>query len=135
MSRWASGRNSRRPFTTKVGPSLDVLANPHFIVCGVAGYTAQSRVVRDFWSIVHNDLTVDQRIALLGFVTGSSRMPLGGMKELRVVIQRAGPDSAALPSASTCFHTLLLPEYSSREKLRAKLLQALDLGLVGFGLM
>jgi ubiquitin-protein ligase E3 A len=98
------------------------------------GYSAESPVIRHFWSVVHNDLSYDQRIALLAFVTGSSRMPLGGMSELRMIIQRAGPDGEMLPTASTCFHTLLLPDYASRDALKAKLLLALEHGGEGFGL-
>jgi len=61
------------------------------------------------------------------------------------IIARHGPDSdmykysllfltcLRLPSAHTCFNHLLLPEYSSKEKLREKLLIAIN-NSVGFGL-
>jgi len=47
--------------------------------------------------------------------------------------QRAGPDSDKLPTAHTCFNALLLPDYSSKDKLRAKLLTAIR-NAQGFGL-
>jgi hypothetical protein len=47
--------------------------------------------------------------------------------------QRAGPDSEKLPIAHTCFNALLLPEYGSRAKLRAKLMTAIQ-NAQGFGL-
>ena len=40
-------------------------------------------------------------------------------------MQRAGPDTERLPTASTCFHVLLLPEYDTPEKLATKLDAAL----------
>ncbi len=43
------------------------------------------------------------------------------------------PDSERLPSAHTCFNVLLLPDYASQAKLRAKLLTAID-NAQGFGL-
>jgi hypothetical protein len=58
---------------------------------------------------------------------------VGGLGKLQLVIQREGPDSERLPSAHTCFNYLLLPEYGSKEKLRARLLTAIEHGQ-GFGL-
>lgn len=58
---------------------------------------------------------------------------MGGLGRLSLVIQRSGPDSERLPTAHTCFNYLLLPEYSSKEKLQARLLTAID-NAQGFGL-
>lgn len=43
-------------------------------------------------------------------------------------------DPTQLPTASTCFHQLRLPNVPTEAELRTKLLIALDLGLTGFGL-
>jgi hypothetical protein len=48
------------------------------------------------------------------------------------VVQRNGPDSERVPTSLTCFGRLLLPEYSSRRKLKEKLRLALENGR-GFG--
>lgn len=48
---------------------------------------------RQFWSVVHHDLTNEQKKKLLLFVTASDRVPVGGLKELTFYIQRNGPDS------------------------------------------
>ena len=48
-------------------------------------------------------------------------------------LQRGGPDTDRLPTSHTCYNTLLLPEYSSRAKLRERLLLAID-NAQGFGL-
>jgi ubiquitin-protein ligase E3 A len=48
-------------------------------------------------------------------------------------IQRAGPDSDFLPTAHTCFNTVLLPEYKDKAKLQALLNKAIT-ECEGFGL-
>ena len=50
------------------------------------------------------------------------------------VIMKHGEDSDQLPSAHTCFNHLLLPNYSTREKLKEKLLIAI-INSEGFGLL
>eukprot|EP00160_Parvularia_atlantis_P004263 Unigene13594_Nuclearia_a/m.41148 Unigene13594_Nuclearia_a/g.41148 ORF Unigene13594_Nuclearia_a/g.41148 Unigene13594_Nuclearia_a/m.41148 type:complete len:155 (+) Unigene13594_Nuclearia_a:108-572(+) len=96
------------------------------------GYSPDHPLIRAFWSIVR-EMDPSTRRRLLRFVTASDRVPLRGMQALTFVIQRNGPDSERLPSAQTCFGRLLLPEYSSKQKLEERLLTALHLGF-GFGL-
>lgn len=48
-------------------------------------------------------------------------------------IQRAGPDTDHLPTSHTCFNVLVLPEYSSAEKLERLLRRAIT-ECEGFGL-
>lgn len=60
------------------------------------------------------------------FLTGSDRIPILGMKSLKLVIQPTGGGEHYLPVAHTCFNLLDLPKYSSRETLQNKLLQAID---------
>jgi hypothetical protein len=61
------------------------------------------------------------------------RAPVGGLGKLKVLIQRAGPDTDRLPTAHTCFNALLLPEYSSKERMAERLLTAVQ-NAQGFGL-
>lgn len=95
--------------------------------CEYEGFAPTHRVVRWFWKFVY-DLDRPQQQALLKFCTGSPRAPVGGLGELSFKIQRAGPDSPRLPTASTCFNTLLLPEYGTEEKLRRLTLLAVENG-------
>lgn len=91
------------------------------------------QVVKWFWEVVHA-LSDDKKKMLLHFVTGSDRAPIGGLKNLHLVIQRSGGDGDdRLMSSHTCFNHLLLPTYSSKEILTAKLTVALD-NATGFGL-
>ena len=66
------------------------------------------------------------------FLTGSDRAPLKGLGELKMAVSRYG-DGEHLPAAHTCFNHLLLPDYKNYEKLKAKLLQAIQHS-EGFGL-
>lgn len=88
---------------------------------------------RLFWDVLHT-LTEEQKKKFLFFTTGCDRAPIGGLGKLHLVITRHGPDSDRLPSAHTCFNHLLLPEYSSKEKLRERLLTALG-NAEGFGML
>ena len=106
-------------------PELDFLALQRR--CEYEGFAPTHRVVRWFWKLVE-ELDLPQQQALLKFCTGSPRAPVGGLGELNFKIQRAGADSPRLPTASTCFNTFLLPEYSSEEKLRKLTLIAIENG-------
>ncbi|KAF5024079.1 hypothetical protein F66182_3823 [Fusarium sp. NRRL 66182] len=98
------------------------------------GWDSSHRTIKDFWSIVKRyDERMKQR--LLEFVTSSDRVPVGGMKNLQFVIQKNGEedgDSGHLPTAYTCYGTLLLPEYRDKEVLRERLGMALE-NAQGFG--
>ncbi|KAI3532448.1 HECT-domain-containing protein [Colletotrichum filicis] len=98
------------------------------------GWDATYRGVRDFWSIVKRyDEKMKRR--LLEFVTASDRVPVGGMKNMQFVVQRNGEEEGEgghLPTAYTCYGTLLLPEYKDKDVLRERLSMALE-NAQGFG--
>ncbi|RFU81091.1 hect domain-containing [Trichoderma arundinaceum] len=98
------------------------------------GWDASHHTIRDFWSIVKR---YDDRMKrkLLEFVTASDRVPVGGMRNLQFVVQRNGEGEGSgsrLPTAYTCYGTLLLPEYRDKELLRQRLAMALE-NAQGFG--
>ncbi|XP_068148896.1 LOW QUALITY PROTEIN: ubiquitin-protein ligase E3A [Drosophila tropicalis] len=97
------------------------------------GYTKETQIIQDFWAIVHG-MPNESKRKLLEFTTGSARVPVGGLKCLRLLITRHGPDSDRLPTSHTCFNVLLLPEYSSKEKLEERLLKAINYSK-GFGML
>ncbi|KAK3233412.1 hypothetical protein CYMTET_56286, partial [Cymbomonas tetramitiformis] len=96
------------------------------------GYTASHATIRHLWTVVHG-FSLEEKKRFLFFTTGCDRAPVGGLGHLQFIVQRSGPDSERLPSSHTCFNILLLPEYGSRGKLRAKLLIAIE-NSEGFGL-
>ena len=87
-------------------------------------------------------MDLEDKRRLLQFTTGSDRIPVGGLAKLRLTIAKNGSDSERLekctllllcltkfirrlPTAHTCFNVLLLPEYSSKEKLHDLLMKAI----------
>ncbi|CAD1473457.1 unnamed protein product, partial [Heterotrigona itama] len=97
------------------------------------GYTVDSKAIRNFWRVAHS-LPPESQRRLLQFTTGSDRVPVGGLSRLKMVIARHGPDSDRLPIAHTCYNILLLPDYSTIEKLQDRLLKAINYSK-GFGIL
>lgn len=97
------------------------------------GYTADSTIIKDFWDIVY-EMPTDLQKKLLEFTTGSDRVPVGGLSNLKMVIARHGPDCDRLPTSHTCYNILLLPEYDSKAKLKERLLKAINYSK-GFGML
>ncbi|XP_065669331.1 ubiquitin-protein ligase E3A isoform X3 [Hydra vulgaris] len=97
------------------------------------GYSKDTPVIRYFWQVIH-EMSSDQAKQFLNFTTGSDRVPVGGLSKLKLIIAKNGEDSDRLPTAHTCFNVLLLPKYSSIDKLRERLLKAIS-NAKGFGLM
>lgn len=97
------------------------------------GYEPEDRIVAFFWEFFY-EMEVSKKKKLIQFITGNDRLPVGGSKALNLVIMRNGCDTDRLPSSQTCFNTLLLPAYSTKEKLRDKLGKAVNL-TAGFFLL
>ena len=102
------------------------------------GYFAASPVILMFWS-VFKGFGPEERRAVLKFTTGTARAPLGGFAHLsppftiaRVdcdaspLARLGGKDVSRLPTASTCFNTLKLPNYRRAATLRERLLYAVN---------
>ena len=97
------------------------------------GYSASHTTIVDFWSIVEKYGQEDRK-RLLEFVTASERIPITGFESMNFVIMRNGGDTENLPTSSTCFGKLMLPQYASREKLKSKLDLAIQ-NSKGFGVV
>eukprot|EP00892_Ulva_mutabilis_P011877 jgi/Ulvmu1/9061/UM005_0154.1 len=111
----------------------DMQAHCHY----KGGYSRSSSTVRMFWRVVAGFTAEEQRL-LLKFVTGTRRAPLGGFANLTppLVLYKVdcgasplarlgGADVDRLPTASTCFSLLKLPNYRRSSTLRKKLLYAI----------
>lgn len=88
-------------------------------------YWTDHPTIKLFWEVFHS-LPLEKKKQFLLFLTGSDRIPILGMKSLKLVIQPTGGGEHYLPVAHTCFNLLDLPKYTSLETLREKLLQAID---------
>ncbi|KAL2323294.1 hypothetical protein Fmac_027673 [Flemingia macrophylla] len=102
------------------------------------GYTASSPPIVHLLEIVR-EFDHEQRRAFLQFVTGAPRLPPGGLASLnpKLTIVRkhcSNRADADLPSVMTCANYLKLPPYSSKERMREKLLYAITEGQGSFHL-
>lgn len=96
------------------------------------GYTRDSKTIKDFWEFIHG-LDYEDKKCFLQFITGTDRAPFRGLQALEFRIIRNGSEDQRLPSCHTCFYNLMLPEYSSVDILRQKLMYSIQNSL-GFGL-
>ncbi|XP_062701054.1 E3 ubiquitin-protein ligase NEDD4-like isoform X3 [Aedes albopictus] len=99
-------------------------------------YYANHVIIQWFWKAVLS-FSNEMRSRLLQFVTGTSRVPMNGFKELygsngpqMFTIEKWGtPEN--YPRAHTCFNRLDLPPYESYLALKDRLIQAIE-GSQGF---
>ncbi|NXE18441.1 TRIPC ligase, partial [Ardeotis kori] len=104
------------------------------------GYTHDSRAVKYLFEILSSFDSEQQRL-FLQFVTGSPRLPVGGFRSLNpplTIVRKTfesteNPDDF-LPSVMTCVNYLKLPDYSTLEIMREKLLIAAREGQQSFHL-
>eukprot|EP01041_Mallomonas_annulata_P011019 gene11019-23021_t len=117
-----------------LGGSTDVNVDDWMQHTENVGWSPGSSVVQWFWRLVRG-LGRDERGLLLRFCTGGARLPTGGFAQLhpRFTISRVAFDEArALPTASTCFNLLKLPDYHSEAALKRNVMTAILLGSEGF---
>ncbi|XP_051968768.1 ubiquitin-protein ligase E3B-like [Xyrauchen texanus] len=123
------------------------------------GFHSSHRVILWLWDILSNDFTPEERAMFLKFVTSCSRPPLLGFAYLKppfsircvevsddqdtgdtlgsvlrgfFTIRKKEP-GGRLPTSSTCFNLLKLPNYSKKSILRDKLRYAISMN-TGFEL-
>ena len=104
------------------------------------GYNMESKAIKFFFEIL-SEYDTDQQRKFLQFVTGSPRLPVGGLKSLSPALTivrktcEAGesPDDF-LPSVMTCVNYLKMPDYSSMTIMRDKLRVAAEEGQNSFHL-
>lgn len=90
------------------------------------GYTKESPGFLRFVNVLLN-MTGEERKAFLQFTTGCSSLPPGGLANLHprlTIVRKVDAGEGSYPSVNTCVHYLKLPEYSSEEILRDRLLAA-----------
>ncbi|KAI8684605.1 HECT-type E3 ubiquitin transferase [Fusarium keratoplasticum] len=102
-------------------------------------YNPSSQQIQWFWRALRS-FDKEERAKLLQFVTGTSKVPLNGFKELegmngvnRFNIHRDYGNKDRLPSSHTCFNQLDLPEYESYDQLRSQIIKAITAGSEYFG--
>lgn len=88
------------------------------------GYTAESENIKLFWN-VFDEFTQEEKIEFLMFLTGSKRVPINGLRDINLEIQRSN-DTSFLPVAHTCSEILQLPDYCDKDLLRKNLLICIE---------
>ena len=94
------------------------------------GFTPTCQLIEWFWLLVES-MSKDERCLLLRFVTGSPKMPLDGFDPNFNIELDAHADPESLPRAHTCFNQLVLPPYKDFVKLQSKVYQAIEYGASG----
>ncbi|XP_041122674.1 E3 ubiquitin-protein ligase HECTD1-like isoform X7 [Polyodon spathula] len=90
------------------------------------GYNRESPGFMRFVRVLCS-MSSDERKAFLQFTTGCSTLPPGGLANLHprlTIVRKVDAADASYPSVNTCVHYLKLPEYSSEEIMRDRLLAA-----------
>jgi E3 ubiquitin-protein ligase HUWE1 len=102
-------------------------------------YNPSSPQIQWFWRAIRS-FDKEELAKLLQFVTGTSKVPLNGFKELegmngvnRFNIHRDYGAKDRLPSSHTCFNQLDLPEYETYDALRSQIIKAITAGSEYFG--
>ncbi|KAK6091080.1 NEDD4 E3 ubiquitin-protein ligase, partial [Batrachochytrium dendrobatidis] len=95
------------------------------------GYTEDDEVIQWFWKSVQS-WDSEKKARLLQFVTGTSRIPVNGFKDLqgsdgprRFTIEKTG-EIESLPKSHTCFNRLDLPPYRSQSAFNRKITLAIE---------
>ncbi|KAM7167524.1 putative E3 ubiquitin-protein ligase HERC6 isoform 2-T2 [Macrochelys suwanniensis] len=89
-------------------------------------YSPSHPTIKMFWKVFH-ELTLAEKKGFLLFLTGSDRIPVMGMDCIKIKFNpHVTMSEDHIPEAQTCFHILILPQYSTIEKLREKLLLAIS---------
>ncbi|KAF9479594.1 hypothetical protein BDN70DRAFT_906231 [Pholiota conissans] len=104
------------------------------------GFNVESRAIRDLVEIM-SEYDQPTRRALLQFITGSPKLPIGGFRGLNpplTVVRKLheAPLTADdyLPSVMTCVNYLKLPDYSSKAVMKEKLQTSMQEGVGSFHL-
>ncbi|KAG0414101.1 hypothetical protein HPB47_008741, partial [Ixodes persulcatus] len=98
------------------------------------GYRPDHPTIRMFWRVFHGLDYEEKKDFCVMFLTGSDRIPILGMSEIKIILQPMKVDDDHLPVAHTCFNLLDLPMYSTEDVMREKLRLAIQ-NTQGFGLV
>jgi len=92
------------------------------------GYKESDKVIEFFWEILR-EFTNEERKRFLQFVWARNRLPLKESEfdaPFKIQKDNGNDGDQALPSASTCFFSLSLPEYKCKKHMKEKLLFAIN---------
>lgn len=96
------------------------------------GYVSNSKAIHYLVEIL-TEFDAEQQAEFVTFLTGSPRLPIGGLKSLQpcfTIVRKTTnnegvPSDNLLPSVMTCANYLKLPDYSSKAIMKERLLMAI----------
>ena len=90
-------------------------------------YTLNDKIIKDFWECLEK-MSNENKCKYLKFVWGRTTLPDPNINRFTHIIAKITFDQPdkRLPTSSTCYFTLNLPEYSSYEVLEKKLLYVIN---------
>ncbi|ETM42109.1 hypothetical protein L914_12188 [Phytophthora nicotianae] len=95
------------------------------------GYAEDDLTVQLFWEALA-EFSDEQRADFVRFAWGRSRLPRGKWPQPFKLSKKGGRDATrSLPVAHTCFFSVELPPYTSKETMRSMLLATITFGLGG----
>lgn len=86
------------------------------------------------YSMSKNSIVWFKKNMFAVFLTGSDRIPILGMKAVKMIIQPTHGGNSYLPVAHTCFNLLDLPKYQDYRTMKEKLCMAIE-QTEGFGIV
>lgn len=90
------------------------------------GFTRDSAGFKKFVNVICS-MSGDERKGFLQFATGCSSLPPGGLANLNprlTIVRKVDATDTSYPSVNTCVHYLKLPDYSTEEIMRERLIVA-----------
>lgn len=94
-----------------------------------SGYTSDSTEIQWFWTYF-SSLTDDKKFEALKFITGTTAIPVGGLKDIRISFVKT--TNYKFPRAHTCFSQIDLPQYKTYNELVDRCSEAFPNSLFGF---
>ncbi|KAM9476980.1 E3 ubiquitin-protein ligase HERC2-like [Clarias gariepinus] len=92
----------------------------------IGQYHERHPAIVAFWE-VFEDLTHEQKKAFLLFLTGCDRVPILGMKQVKMtMLDRTNFTQDHFPESLTCHSYFMLPTYENKQRLESKLIEAIN---------
>ncbi|XP_049741700.1 E3 ISG15--protein ligase HERC5 [Elephas maximus indicus] len=94
--------------------------------CYKEGYSSSHPTIEMFWKALHK-LTLEEKKKFLVFLTGTDRLQMGGLKNMKITFCCPGNLNEKDPiRAQTCLSIIYLPKYSTMERVEEALHVAID---------
>jgi hypothetical protein len=107
-------------------PEIDIEElRAYCVFQGGKHFNEQDEVVLWLWQALR-DMDDGDRRNFLKFFTGSSRIPLDGFDPPINITEGVDMAVDSLPKAHTCFNQLVLPRYSSYQRMKDRLIFAMN---------